>query len=102
MIERFENTREFGNFDEMAAGLEQTDTSHAHTADGKFSMQQLDQRDASSDDIASGFLGDRFDTELLRGQLQNFVFDKAYGFVGPVDRIPGITKKPIAFQTAIA
>ena len=101
MIERFENARELGDFNEMAAGLEQTDAAHEHAADGKFTMEQFDQRHASSDDIAPGFLADRFDAELPGGKLQNFIFDKTHRLVRTIDGIPALAKKPVAFQTAV-
>src|SRR5687767_4194723 len=85
----------------MAAGLEQTDAAHEHAADGELAMQQFDQRHASSDDIAPGFLADRCDAELLGGELQNFIFDETHRLVRTIDGIPGVVKKPITFQTAV-
>ena len=88
MFQRFENTRDAGKLREMAAGLKQPYAAQAHVADGKLTLQQVDQWHAASDDIAPANLRQRCDAQFSRHGVEGFRFDQAHRFVGSVERLP--------------
>src|SRR5690348_3917120 len=97
MVQRLENPRELRDLYQMTARLKQTDAAHPDVSDHELSVQQIDQGNTASDNIAASFLRDRFQPELFRGELEHLVFDEAHGFIGPIDGVPGLPKEAIAF-----
>src|SRR5678810_921612 len=65
MIERLEDSRQLGDLYQMTARFEKTNAAHPYVTDHKLSVQQIDKRNASSNNVAPGFLRDRFESEFL-------------------------------------
>jgi hypothetical protein len=64
----------------MLARLTQTRAAHEHSADPKFTIREVVERDAGGHDVTAGVSGVKFDTESLSIGIDHTVKERVYRF----------------------